>query len=73
MKAVRSAQYGDYNYSDEYVKFNDYGNLESFTEYEMQKTLEDNVDDIIETLERNIDDIDIYDYVINEYFEEINN
>ena len=72
MEAVRAAQYGDYNYSDEYVRFDAYGNLESFTEYEMQKTLGDNVDDIIESLENNIDDIDIdYDVIIS-YFEDIN-
>ena len=72
MEAVRAAQYGDYNYSDEYVRFDAYGNLESFTEYEMQKTLGDNVDNIIESLEDNIDEIDINDDVIISYFEDIN-
>lgn len=28
--AVRAVSYGDYRYTDEYVKFNAYGNLESF-------------------------------------------
>lgn len=27
---ARSIQYGDYRYSDDYVQFNGYGNLESF-------------------------------------------
>lgn len=29
--AVRAVSYGDYNYSHDYVKFNGYGNLESFS------------------------------------------
>lgn len=29
MEAVRSVSYGEYDYSDNYVKFNGYGNLES--------------------------------------------
>jgi hypothetical protein len=29
MEAVRAASYGEYDYSDNYVKFNGYGNLES--------------------------------------------
>jgi hypothetical protein len=28
--AVRAVAFGDYNYSDNYVKFNGYGNLETF-------------------------------------------
>lgn len=30
IEAVRAVSFGEYNYSDEYVKFNGYGNLESF-------------------------------------------
>jgi hypothetical protein len=30
MEAVRAAHYGNYNYTDEYVRFDGYGNLESF-------------------------------------------
>jgi hypothetical protein len=29
--AVRAVSYGEYKYSDKYVKFNGYGNLESFS------------------------------------------
>jgi hypothetical protein len=35
LEAVRSAKYGDYNYVDEYVRFNGYGNLESFNTYNL--------------------------------------
>ena len=30
IKAVQATQYGDYRYSDSYVVFNGYGNLDSF-------------------------------------------
>jgi len=30
LEAVRAAHFGDYNFSHDYVKFNGYGNLESF-------------------------------------------
>ena len=35
MEAVRSCHYGDYNYNDEYIKFDGYGNLETFSGYEI--------------------------------------
>jgi len=34
-KAVRAAFYGEYRYMDNYVKFNGYGNLESFDYFEV--------------------------------------
>ncbi len=30
LDAVRAAHYGEYNFADDFVKFNGYGNLESF-------------------------------------------
>ena len=35
LDAVRAVCYGDYNYSDDYVRFNAYGNLESANMYEL--------------------------------------
>lgn len=35
IEAVRACHFGDYNYSDNYVKFNGYGNLESFRYFEV--------------------------------------
>lgn len=32
IEAVRATCYGNYNYSQSYVKFNGYGNIESFTD-----------------------------------------
>ena len=46
MSAVRAVCYGEYNYTDEYVKINAYGNLET-TNY-IQDELEGYVDDIVE-------------------------
>lgn len=48
MEAVRSALYGDYNYTDDYVKFDGYNNLESLDDYKYDRLIEDNIDLIIE-------------------------
>ena len=53
--AVRAVCYGDYEYMDDYVKFNAYGNLESCNEYEYEQEIEDNAEEIIEAY---IDEID---------------
>ena len=50
MEAIRATYYGDYNYNDEYVKFNGYGNIDSYTEYERIEEIKDNIDDIVENL-----------------------
>ena len=50
MEAIRATYYGDYNYNDEYVKFNDYGNIDSYTEYERIEEIKDNIDDIVDNL-----------------------
>ena len=50
MEAVRSAHYGNYNYSDDLVRFDSYGNLKSFDRWEYEEELKDNIDDIIERL-----------------------
>ena len=49
-EAVRAVCYGDYEYMDDYVKFNAYRNLESCSEYELYRELKDNIDDIIDNL-----------------------
>ena len=50
MEAVRATQFGNYNYSDDYVRFNGYGNLDSCSEWELLEDLKDNVDEIIDNL-----------------------
>lgn len=71
MEAVRAAQYGEYNYCDEYVRFNGYGNLESGNEYKVEQSLNDEIDDIIDTCIDNCSHISIdeIDELIEEYEE----
>lgn len=46
--AVRAVCYGTYEYMDDYVRFNAYGNLDSCSEFEYEKEIEDNAEEIIE-------------------------
>ena len=64
-EAVRSAYYGDYNYCDKYVRFNGYGNLESFNDYDLEKEYKDYIDDITENLLEHYQELNITD---NELF-----
>lgn len=68
--AVRAAYYGDYNYMDDYVRFNGYGNLESFSQYDYEEELKSYIDEIIERLEEEKDNITIYDNELKEMIEE---
>ena len=74
MEAVRASYYGDYNYCDDYVKFNGYGNLESANEYDLVKRYEEYIDDIVKALIEHYQEISIYDNNLLEkikgYFEE---
>ena len=54
MEAVRAVCYGDYTFTDEYVKINAYGNLET-TNY-IQDELEGYVDEIVDHLVENWDE-----------------
>ena len=74
-EAVRSAYYGDYNYCDKYVRFNGYGNLESFNDYEIEKEYKDYIDDITNSFLQHYQELCITDKELNnlieEYMEEI--
>ena len=59
MEAIRATSYGKYNYNDEYVKFNGYGNLESASENDVIKEMEDSIDDIIDQIMDNYSNIDL--------------
>lgn len=48
IEAVRAVSFGDYNYSDDYVRLDAYGNLESASEYEYYSELENYADEIAE-------------------------
>ena len=62
-EAVRAVCYGNYRYMDAYVQFNGYGNLDSKTEWEVEKELEENAEEIFDTwydeyLQNNVDTFD---------------
>lgn len=52
MEAVRAANFGDYNYSHDWVKFNGYGNLDSFNSPSDNIDINAIADDILENPER---------------------
>jgi len=56
-EAVRAVCYGNYEYMDDYVHFNAYGNLDSCSELEYEKEIEDSAEEIIEAYLDNIDDM----------------
>lgn len=56
-EAVRATYYGDYDYMDDYVHFNAYGNLDSINEFEYDRLIETSKDEIIETYIEYIDDM----------------
>ena len=72
MEAVRATYYGNYNYNDDYVRFNGYGNLESFDEYAKNEEIKDNIDDIVDNLIEYYDYIEIYKKELQELLEEEN-
>lgn len=61
MEAVRAAIYGDYRYTDDYVKFDGYGNLVSVSEYDMEEELEENIEEIMDALESNFSNLCLSD------------
>ena len=71
---ARAIYYGDFNYNDEYIKFNGYGNLETFSEYEYEELLEENIEEITENLIVYAEYISIdneeLDDLLSKYFEE---
>ena len=60
--AVRAVSYGNYNYSHNYVKFNGYGNLESFSYFNTDELCE-NVETMAEYIADNLQDFTQFDNV----------
>lgn len=50
MEIARATYYGNYNFMDDYVHFNAYGNLDSCSEYEYEEELKGYIDEIIDRL-----------------------
>ena len=70
---ARAIYYGDFNYNDEYIKFNAYGNLETFSKYDYEELLEENIEEITENLIEYAEYISIgneeLDDLLSQYFE----
>lgn len=69
LEIARAIYYGNYRYNDDYVRINGYGNLESYTEYEMIEEMKNSIDEIVENLIEQHDNLDLSDD-IKEIFEE---
>ena len=70
LEIARAIYYGDYNYNDDYVRINAYGNLESYTEDEMIEKMKDSIDEIVKNLTEEHDGYLYLSDDIKEIFEE---
>ena len=57
MELARMIYYGDYEYIDEYVRIDVCGNLESLSDYQYERELKDNINEIINELMENYNNI----------------
>ena len=63
MEVARAIQYGDYNYHDDYVAFDAYGNLVSYSDYQVGELLKDHKEEIIESYNELVENGSIEDYL----------
>jgi hypothetical protein len=67
MDAVRATYFGNFNYSDDYYRFNGYGNVDSLTDTEIVREMSDNRDFLEWYIEENdLIDWDEADEIIEE-------
>ena len=59
---ARAISYGEYNFMDPYVKINDYGNIESIREYELEEVIDDQFDELSEAFVELVNEGEIEDY-----------
>lgn len=50
MEVARAITYGEYNYTDDYVKFNAYRNLVSADKWDVVKEMQDEIEEIVESI-----------------------
>lgn len=62
MSAVRAVCFGHYNYMDDYVRVNAYGNLDSKSSYDYEDELEDNQEEIVERYAEMLEDNSVSEY-----------
>ena len=70
VEAVRACCYGDYNFMDDYVIINAYGNLTSCNEWQLQDELRSYIDEIMDVLEEYKNNIYIYDEKLEKLIKE---
>ncbi|AII27917.1 hypothetical protein LD13_gp016 [Bacillus phage Bobb] len=58
-EAVRAVCFGEYNYNDDYVQFNAYGNLVTANEYTIIREMKDGIEDIANYVIDHAYDIDL--------------
>ena len=65
LEVLTRAHFGDFSPMDDYFNFNGYGNLVSYTKYDVMDEIEDMRDTIIEDAITYHEDgnIDLYDYI----------
>ena len=49
-EVIRATHLGNYNFNDNYVKFNGHGNVVSFNEEEINEEIKNSIDDIVNCL-----------------------
>lgn len=57
MEAIRATHFGKYSYNDNYVKFNGYGNLDTYSYSEMVEEIKSQIDEIVESCIENYNNI----------------
>ena len=71
MEAVRSVSFGSYNFNEEYVRFNGYGNLVTLDEFDYFRELRENKEDIIDEYLRLVEDNSIDSDCISDFISEL--
>ena len=69
MSAVRAVCFGHYNYMDDYVRVNGYGNLDSKSSYDYKSELMDSQEEIVERYAEMLEDNSVSEY--KHLFEEV--
>ena len=69
MSAVRAVCFGHYNYMDDYVRVNGYGNLDSKSSYDYKSELIDSQEEIVERYAEMLEDNSVSEF--KHLFEEV--
>lgn len=69
MSAVRAVCFGHYNYMDDYVRVNGYGNLDSKSSHDYKSELMDNQEEIVERYAEMLEDNSVSEF--KHLFEEV--